>query len=199
MKNSPVLSILVLSFILIAATWSADPTQMTITPESRMWVDGTSTVHDWTCDVGEVDGNVTLDAETGAVSKAAVTVASSSIECDSRTMNRKVAEALAIDDFPVIRYTLSTADVMSSGEELRIDAVGTLELAGASKEMSSSLVGQPASEGGYVFTGTLPITMSTFDIDPPTAMFGALKTGDDVTVRFEIYAVPGSGRLSSGQ
>lgn len=199
MKNSPVIYTLMLSFMLIAATLSGDPMQMTITSESRMWVDGTSTVHDWTCDVGEVNGSVTLDAETGAVSASVVTVASSSIECDSGTMNRKVAEALVIDDFPTIRYTLNTADVTSSGEELRIDAVGTLDLAGASREVASSLVGQPASDGGYVFTGALPITMSNFDIDPPTAMFGALKTGDDVTVRFEIYVAPESDVQASGQ
>jgi len=32
--------------------------------------------------------------------------------------------------------------------------------------------------------------MSDYGMQPPTAMFGALRTGDDVTVHFDVAFVP---------
>ena len=39
------------------------------------------------------------------------------------------------------------------------------------------------------FTGSIKIVMSDYGIEPPVAMFGTLKTGDEVTIDFELKFV----------
>lgn len=189
MKRSHFIVTIIIALATIAASFPGAQTRLTVTDASRMWVDGTSTIHDWTCSVGKVEGSITLDAALGGVSEAIVTVPSSSIDCDNGTMNKKMASALDIKSHPTIRYILKSADVANEGGELHIDAVGTLEVAGSNKDITASLVGVPTANGGYKFSGTLPVTMSDFGIKPPTAMLGTLKSGDSVTVRFEIATV----------
>lgn len=197
MKRPQYTFTILLALAMVAFSFPGGQTQLMITDASRMWIDGTSTIHDWTCSVGEVDGSITLDAARGEVSKAVVTVPSASIDCDNGTMNKKMSKALDIRSHPAIRYTLTNADVAKDGNKLRVEALGTLELAGAKKDVAASLVGEPGADGSFRFTGTLPVKMSDFGIAPPTAMLGTLKSGNDVTVRFEVLAT--SSNLSSSK
>jgi hypothetical protein len=41
--------------------------------------------------------------------------------------------------------------------------------------------------------------MSDFGMKPPTAMLGTVKTGDDVTVRFEWTLGPAAGAAGAGR
>jgi hypothetical protein len=50
--------------------------------------------------------------------------------------------------------------------------------------------GQQRADGTYQATGSLPLLMSDFGIDPPTAMFGLIKVHDQITVRFKLIATP---------
>lgn len=200
MKRSPYFFTVILALAMVAATFPGGrQTQLTVTKASQLWVDGTSTVHDWTCKVGEVQGSITLDAQLGEVSKAVVTVPSAAVDCDNRTMNKKAADALKTGDYPTIRYTLKNAEVKKDGETLNIHAVGVLELAGRKNDLAATIIGRPVADGAYKFVGTLPVTMSDFGVDAPSAMFGTIKSGDEVTVRFEIVGALGAGGLSSAQ
>ncbi|MGI8893418.1 MAG: hypothetical protein ACR2GN_08150, partial [Bacteroidia bacterium] len=40
--------------------------------------------------------------------------------------------------------------------------------------------------GQIIFEGTLPVKMTNHKIDPPTAMLGVVKSGDDTTVSFNV-------------
>jgi hypothetical protein len=39
--------------------------------------------------------------------------------------------------------------------------------------------------------------MTNFDVDPPSAMFGAIKAGDKITVSFDLYMKPENGSTAS--
>jgi len=41
-------------------------------------------------------------------------------------------------------------------------------------------------DGTVIAKGSVPIKMTDYGIKPPTALFGRLKTGDDVKVNFEL-------------
>lgn len=187
MKRFACLAAPLLFVSLLAAPFSKAQ-QLTIAEDSRMTIEGTSTLHGWTCEVGEIRGQITMGTAPGEISAAAVSVPSAAIDCDNATMNKKAAQALNVDAHQTIRYLLGKADVQREGGTLRVDAAGTLELAGTKKQVTVRLVGEPVPDAGFRFTGTLPIRMSDFGIDPPTAMLGTIRTGDDVTVEFEIVA-----------
>jgi hypothetical protein len=42
------------------------------------------------------------------------------------------------------------------------------------------------ADGSIAVRGSVPLFMSDFGIEPPTAMLGMLKTADQVTVKFEL-------------
>jgi hypothetical protein len=59
-------------------------------------------------------------------------------------------------------------------------------VAGTTRRVEVTAQGQPLGGGRYRFTGSVPIVMSQFGIDPPTAMLGAMRTGDRVTVHYNV-------------
>ena len=50
------------------------------------------------------------------------------------------------------------------------------------------------TQGKVQFTGSYTLKMTDFSVKPPTAMFGTIKTGDEITVKFNVDYV-GSGAL----
>ena len=68
-------------------------------------------------------------------------------------------------------------------------AVGILSIAGERKNVSIPFSGKFNSDNHFVVTGKEIIDMTEFDIKPPTAMLGALKTGEKVTVNYEFSFV----------
>jgi polyisoprenoid-binding protein YceI len=156
---------------------------------SRIWVEGTSTVHDWSCDADQI--SATLDATTGdaaltGLSALTVTIPVAGMDCDNGTMNGKLRDALGTSP---IRFTLSNARVASpNGGRFVVEANGQLTIHGTSRAQRVTAQGQVLGNGRYRFTGSVPVTMSQFGVDPPTAMLGTLRTGDRVTVRFDVTA-----------
>lgn len=193
--NRHFIALLVL-LLLVVTGWQAPKTHYVLTDESTLWVTGTSTVHDWKCDVKDVDG--WIDAEVGetitSLSKAEVTVQANGLECKNGTMNKKAFNALDADKNPIISYTLKTAEITSGkGMDFSAKTTGALTIAGKTQSVTATVRGQMMPDGDVRLSTTLPVTMSTYGIDPPTAMLGALKTGDDVMVHFEAVATPVKG------
>ena len=49
---------LALSLALPLAAWTSLNEQLTLQPESKLWVDGSSTVRSWSCKAADVDANI---------------------------------------------------------------------------------------------------------------------------------------------
>lgn len=179
--------------LVFLAGWAAlrAPVQLVVQPDqSTLRVEGTSSLHDWTCEATTLSG--TLDVEAApeaaalvAIAKVKVTVPAAALECNNGTMNRKTRDALKADEAPEIRYTLQRAAFRGDGT---VEATGLLRLAGVERAVTMTVKTLPAKDGGFRFTGSLPLKMTDYDIKPPTAMLGALKTGDRVVVSFDILA-----------
>lgn len=181
---------LITGLLLTAATLAQQTTKYESTAQSRIWVDGTSTIHDWTCEVGNVSADIAAEDGFSNLSKAVITVKSSALECKNGTMNKKALSALNAKKHPTIRFAATSNQVTTSGDDVKIATTGQLELAGVTKTVKTTVAGKIQSDGSIRFTGTLPIKMSDYGIDQPTAMLGTVKTGNDVKVRFDIVVQP---------
>lgn len=182
-------SLLLVSVLLLGvAGWQALP-RYTFASGSRVWVDGTSNVHDWSCDAGSL--TATLDAAASAsamtgLSALTVTIPVASLDCDNSIMNGKLRDAMGTSP---IRFTLSSARVGSPNNgRFLVEADGQLSIHGTSRSQRVRANGQVLSGGRFRFTGEVPVTMSQFGVAPPRAMAGALRTGDAVTVHFDVTA-----------
>lgn len=171
----------------LAGATMLDP--LTFASGSSITVRGTSNVHGWTCTSTQVGGSANAAAAaTGWTGLSALTVRVpvSSLDCRNRTMNGKLRSAFNAPANPNIQFTLTNARVTApSGGRFTVTANGTLAMAGQSRPVAVTAQGQVVN-GRYKFTGSVPVTMSQWGIRPPTALGGTMRTGDRVTVEFDV-------------
>lgn len=149
----------------------------TLTDDSSLTIDGTSTIHDWTVTANTIEGALKADGTAPKEIDFQVTVADIKSERGA-TMDKKTHNALKIDANPKVIFTLTEVKNEST-------VIGTLHMAGKKKdvEIPAKIV---ASESSLKISGEYPITLQDWDIEPPTAMFGQVIVGDDVTVKFDL-------------
>ena len=182
---------------LIATGAVAQDTRVAAGPESKLWIDGTSNLHGWTCKATTLDANVDLDAALAwqistappkALKRVQVKVPVRSLKCGNGTMDNNLYKALKADGTPEITYILATFEA-APGEvpdTFTLHTVGTLNVAGAENKIEIDVVATRMLDGSVRAKGVVPIKMTDYGIKPPTAIFGRLKTGNDVKVSFEL-------------
>ncbi len=178
MKNFGFLLIAILaSLTLTAQSYSVVPTASTLT------IEGTSSLHDWEMEAEKMSGSadLSISGESVDVKQISFTVPVESLKSGKKAMDKNALKALKSDDHPSIKYT---AEKVSSGAN-GLTADGYLELAGARKPVK--VIAKPLVDGNSVtFAGSVPLKMTDFGMDPPTALLGTLKTGDDITIHFNV-------------
>lgn len=182
------LTALALIALLGLVGWQTAP-RFSFTSDSRVWVEGTSTVHDWSCDAEQVSSALDATVASGAITGIGgltVTVPVSGMECGNGTMNGKLRDALGSSP---IRFALTSARVgQPNNGRFLVEATGQLTINGTTRTQTVRATGRALSGGRFQFTGEVPVTMSQFGVDPPRAMMGTLRTGDRVTVKFDVTA-----------
>lgn len=181
--------IIVLSTLLFAWNLKAQQTFRIIPENSKMNIEGTSTVHDWEMDAEKFSCVVDLetDGPSMRVSNVVLTVTATGLVSGYSLMNDKTYAALKADRYPEIRFSLESSDNLSvSNGAFSGRATGMLYLAGVSKRIDVHFTGRFTGNGQLTISGSKKIDMTGYGIDPPTAMLGTLKTGKDVTVSFSL-------------
>ena len=172
--------------ILLMSAWSFAQ-KPSFEPQSRLWVEGTSSLHDWTMTVDEFIGDLEASAAQD-VKDVTVTVPVSALKSDNSKMDRKAHDALKAGSHPSITYTLDSAALAEGLQngKFSLNTLGKLTIAGVTKPVSFSVKGEQLGDGRARYTGSTRVLMSDFNVKPPTAMLGTLKTGNEVTVHFDV-------------
>lgn len=200
--SSSLLMILVIGAASAAPVLAAEPLRYQ-TREALVWVEGTSTLHDWRVESTALDGEVLVpedffddDTASGLVPAGSATLPARSLKSDKRRMDSLMHESLATETHPTIEFGLTdaTVDGSPSATEATVRATGRLTVAGVTCDVSVSLRVDRSTPDVMVVSGELPLKMTDFGIDPPRAMLGTLKTGDEVTVGFRWVVAVGGGR-----
>ena len=97
-------------------------------------------------------------------------------------MDKKTHNALKKEEHPKVMF--SAADVaFTAGDNQNIS--GKLNVAGVDKDVTlAANIDNTASN--IRITGNYTITLQDYNMNPPTAMFGTIVVGDDVTVNFDL-------------
>ena len=174
--------------------WTAATSPMTLQPESRLWINGTSTVRAFECKARAIEAKIeapsanavaALVAGEKAVTQATVTVPAEQLECGNGTMNEHMKKALKVKDHPTIEFTVGSYTLVKGTEGTQAQLNGTLTLGGVTKPVTISAVGK--SEGDALrVTGTYEIRMTEYGLKPPTLMLGTLRVNERVKVSFDL-------------
>jgi hypothetical protein len=193
MRNFLRTAIIALPLLVPTIGWNARPELLLLAPESKLWVEGGSSIKNWSCKAGEVIAIV--EGAPNAVSQVAagekgvrtvkVTVPSEKMDCGNGTMNDHMKKALKVSDNPTIEFKLTGYDVARGAEGVTGTLNGTLTLGGVSKPVSIPATGK-AEAGALHVDGSYEFNMTDFDLKPPTLMFGRIKVREVVTVKFAL-------------
>ena len=184
---------LAIAVTLPVLAWTSVFERLTLQPESRLWVEGTSSIKSFSCKATDVDAMVDgapnaiaqVTAGEKGVNTVRVRVEAAKLECGNGTMNDHMRKALKADVNPVIDFELASYDVNRTGDGVTGTLTGTLSLGGVQKPISIAAVGK--SEGDALrVTGAYPLTMTDYGLKPPSLMFGRIKVGQTVTVKFDL-------------
>jgi len=177
--------IAVIIFLAVAVKSTAQ-TKYSFSEIKEMKVSGTSTIHDWEMVAKDgVSASATLSLENGElimISDLTVKMEAESLKSGKSGMDSNAYKALVTDKYPFISFEL-IEPAQINGK--KITAIGKMTISGFSQTIPMEVTYQV--EGSKVrFSGSKEIKFTDFKIDPPKAVFGTIKTGNELTLSFDI-------------
>ena len=174
--------------------------------QSSVLVDGTSNVHNWDVKSISIGGSITFTADVPAdatpkqvreailakpSAAAEVKIEVKSLESGKKDkdMDKKMYEAMNADRVPTIQYQLKELVLM---EDTRADqqvfdawTSGTLTINNVARELKMPMQLTVVDGQHLRISGKTALKMTDFKVKPPTALLGAIRSGDRIEVRFE--------------
>ena len=178
-----------------AAMTANAQSRATLGAASKLWIEGTSNVHDWKAEASVINAEIELDPTAAAgklVKSVNVVIPVKSLKSGHDKMDDNMRKALKAEQNPEIRYNLSSIEAVpgESKEAFTLKASGTLSIAGAQNAITMEIAATRLADGTIKGTGVVPVKMTAFGIKPPTAMLGAIRCGDEVKVKFDLVVGP---------
>jgi len=162
----------------------------------QITIDGDSNVRSWDADVKSVSAdlvltnieNVTLDNITAESFKSmTITMPVESIDSGSRSLTRNIKNYLKEDDHPNITFTLNrVTDIQIENNSAIITAEGIINAAGKDHTVTMNVNATMNPDGSINFRGEQELLMTSFDIDPPTAVMGTIRARDEFKVIYNV-------------
>jgi polyisoprenoid-binding protein YceI len=184
------------------------------TDRSRIWIEGSTNVSRFQCRAADVNGSgkisdsrvswqANADESLDMVSKPTANIAIRvfSLDCGKARMNQDMYEALKAENHRFITFKLEEAgsphaiqtDTVSKNDAWYSFTVrGTLEIAGVTKEVEVPVNSELLDRQSLRFRlkGQHRLKMTTFEITPPTALYGLVQAQNDLTVHFDLIVEP---------
>lgn len=179
-------SLLMMAFttqITIAQTYNLN------TSASNLKIEGTSNIHDWVIEAKDQQGKLIAELKDGQLVKLTqldFTVKAESLESGKGGMDKNTYKALNTNKHKTITYKLTKVENIdcTTAGNCKVTATGNLTIAGTTKPLE--IIFDAKVNGNKItLSGSKSMKMTDFKVDPPTAVFGTIKTGDQVTVKFQ--------------
>ncbi|WP_083564753.1 YceI family protein [Sinomicrobium oceani] len=160
-----------------------------VASESKMEVFGTSNIHDWELKAGSFHGKGTFTMEENqlkSVEKLSFTLTVEELKSGKSGMDKNTYKALKSKEHKQITFRSGTSTgIKEAGAgKYEVNISGDLTIAGVTKNVPLKLT--VVSGAKVHVSGSTDIVMTDYGIEPPTALLGTVKTGEKVTVKFEM-------------
>jgi polyisoprenoid-binding protein YceI len=183
-----------LKFLLPAAVLfiSATPATETYTlsKDYTVTINGTSNLHSWDENVGKVSGKgeISMNEDGGFdINALNLNMEVRSIKSESSVMDNNTYKALKANADPeiVLALTAPVRAIKTGADGNTIAAPCNLTIAGVTRPVTIQVKVTMPQKDELQFEGSQTIKMTDYGVTPPVALFGMLKTGDEITIHFK--------------
>ena len=194
MNTRIVKGLLVLATASSALAWTNLRDGLTLAPESKLWLEGTSNVKNFKCTSTALQATVDASADavravltgTKAVNSVQLVVPIKTLDCSNGTMNGHMQEALKAKEhaeisFKLVSYELAKGDSVEKGT-----LNGVLNINGTDQTIALPVALAAGAGGALRVTGKYELNMKDYAVKPPSLMLGTMKVGEKVTVNFDL-------------
>jgi polyisoprenoid-binding protein YceI len=164
-----------------------------VSDESKMIIKGTSTLHDWESDVTQLQGEaqVELKGQQPQFQQVDISIPVESIKSGKGAMDKNTYKALEEEEYPNIQFSLNEIE---SIDQKTIKATGDLTVAGNTQTVVVNAEYEIKSADQISLKGSHSLKMTDFGIEPPTAVFGTIKTGDEITIDYTLRMIKNTNK-----
>lgn len=187
-----------LTTLALTVAASAQTVKYQAQPGSKLKMDGTSTVHDWTVESSLIGGTLEWDAAFDAAPKpgkvAGAKVESMllvrSLKSGKSAMDAVMQDAMKAEANPKILYKLIELTLKDAGktpvDAMQFESKGEITVSGVTKPLTMPVT--ITRDGDKLkIAGQTALKMTDHGITPPAPAIGLglIKTGDEVKISFE--------------
>lgn len=188
LKNNLKFGLAMLAFLFLS--WSSiGQTSYKQTGTPSIIVAGTSTMHDWTMESKQSNYTATFevnaDGTPSKLNSVTVVIPAESLKSKENAMDKNAYKSLKTDKYKDITFQLTASKITGN----TISCSGNLTISGTTKPVDVDVTYEVVN-GALVCKASKKIKMTDFKVEPPTFMFGAIKTGDEITVSFNVTLAP---------
>ncbi|WP_339880990.1 YceI family protein [uncultured Algoriphagus sp.] len=154
---------------------------------------GTSTLHDWEMQAtsalgtGEFIFKAGSKSDLSSVKSLSFSLQVEDLKSDNKGLDKNAYKALKSDKYKDINYELVSAIVKAEkSNQYLLKTNGKLTIAGVSREIKMDVLCIVNVNGSINCTGSSKLNMTDFNVEPPSFLLGAMKTGDAITLEFNV-------------
>ncbi|AFL85209.1 hypothetical protein Belba_2664 [Belliella baltica DSM 15883] len=160
----------------------------TLSANPDLKVSGTSTLHDWDMKSSTATGKAELtlaNGKVGTIKNVTITMPAESIKSGKSGMDKNAYAALKTKNHKDVKFNLK--EFVAKGTSF--EAVGEFTIAGVTKAAKFPVSATVAGEK-VTFKGKHDFKLTDYNVDPPTALMGTVKTGNEVSIHFNVTFQP---------
>jgi hypothetical protein len=192
MSKTSIFSIVLISCFLLPVQFiSAQKQTYKPAGNSYVTVTGTSTLHDWEMRSENLSGEAIFNTgATGSpesLESVMFKLNKTTLKSDKSGLDKRAYQAMNSSRHPEIIFrTNGSNNIRKSGDKYIVNTKGELTIAGVTRQVSVDATCINGDDEKLVCSGSRILKMSDFNIDPPVMMMGTLRTGDEITINYNI-------------
>lgn len=157
----------------------------------KLVVEGTSNIHDWDMKSDKGYCTSTFDLSSSGVLNGITylnfTVPAESLKSEHAGMDKNTYKALNTGKYSNISFTAASITVKPvNASNYVLTARGRLTISNVTKDVILMANGVMNADKTISYSGAYKLKMTDYNVEPPSIMMGAIKTGDLVTVKFNM-------------
>lgn len=155
-----------------------------------MSIKGTSTLHDWEMksEKGDVEAAIDITSDKITFSSLTFTMPANTLKSGHGMMDKNTYKALNTSKNPSITFSLKSANITPAGNNTyNFRGLGNLTIAGTTHltDLVATLKYNPLDKT-FTCIGSKKFKMTDYGVKPPTVMMGTIKTGDDISISYNL-------------